>query len=46
MSNEFGEDPSFYVFPVDHEDGTAYPEDFYERLTKGLASVGLDWESV
>ena len=46
MENEFGENPSFYVFPVDHEEGTAYPDDFEERLQKALSSVGLDYERV
>jgi hypothetical protein len=44
--NEFGETPSIYVWPKDHEDGTAYPDDFWERVTKGLESVGIGWETV
>ena len=44
--NEFGETPSIYVWPKDHEDGTAYPDDFWERVTKGLKSVGIGWETV
>jgi hypothetical protein len=46
MADEFGEDPSFYVWPEGHEDGTPFPEDFYDRLSKGLSSVGLSWEPV
>lgn len=46
MANEFGEDPSIYVWPADHEDGTPFPEDFWERVTEGLKSVGIEWETV
>lgn len=46
MEDEFGENPSFYIWPKDHEEGTAYPEDFDERLSRALASEGLDWERV
>lgn len=44
-ANEFGETPTVYVFPVDHVEGEPYPEDFWDRLQKGLDSVGLDYES-
>lgn len=44
--DEFGESPSFYIFPKDHEDGQPFPEDFHERLTAALDSVDLAWESV
>jgi len=46
MANEFGEDPSIYVWPTDHEDGTPFPEDFYERLSKALRDNGFEWEHV
>jgi hypothetical protein len=46
MSNEFGEDPSIYVWPAGHEDETPYPDDFWQRVTKGLRSVGIEWEPV
>lgn len=44
--DEFGETPSIYVWPIDHEEGTAFPDDFYGVLGKALASVGIDWERV
>lgn len=44
--NEFGESPAYYIWPVDHEDGTAYPDDFYERLRRALKTEGLDCEPV
>jgi hypothetical protein len=42
--NEFGESPSIYVWPVDHEDGTSFPDDFNERLGNALAEAGIEWE--
>jgi len=44
--NEFGETPSIYLWPKDHEEGNKYPEDFWERVSTGLKSVGIEWETV
>lgn len=44
--DEFGETPSIYVWPKDHEEGQPFGDDFNERVTRGLASVGIEWESV
>lgn len=44
--NEFGETPAFYIWPIEHEDGTPFPDDFYDLLRDGLRSVGLDYEGV
>lgn len=44
--NQFGETPSIYVSPENHEEGQAYPDDFWERAEKGLKSVGITWETV
>ena len=44
--DEFGETPSIYVWPKDHEDGTPFPEDFWERVDRGLRSVGIEREMV
>jgi len=44
--DEFGDTPSIYVWPKDHEDGNPLPEDFYDRVTQGLRSVGIEWESI
>jgi hypothetical protein len=46
MSDEFGQDPQIYVWPKDHEDGTAFPTDFWDRVSEGLNSVGIEWEPV
>lgn len=46
MPNEFGEDWQIYVWPTDHEDGTPFPEDMYERLSKALHDAGFDFEHV
>ena len=42
--DEFGESPSIYVWPKDHEDGEPFPEDFWQRVRRGLASEGIDYE--
>lgn len=44
--NEFGECPSFYIWPSDHVDGTPFPDDFYERLSETLRAAGFGMESV
>jgi hypothetical protein len=44
--NEFGETPSVYLWPKDHEEGGSYPEDFWDRVSEGLKSVGIEWETV
>lgn len=44
--NEFGETPTVYLWPKDHQEGTAYPDDFWDRVQAGLASVGIEYETV
>lgn len=44
MSNEFGDDPSIYVYPKDHTDGEAFPPDFWTRLSVVLENAGISWE--
>ena len=44
--DEFGETPSIYVWPKDHVEGDPYPEDFWERVRRGLRSEGIESESV
>lgn len=44
--DEFGETPTIYVWPIGHQEGDAYPEDFYDRLSDALRSAGIDWEGV
>lgn len=46
MSNEFGEDIAFYIWPTDHEDGTEYPKDFYSKVRAALRAGGFDCETV
>jgi len=44
--NEFGETPRIYLWPKDHEEGDAFPENFWDLVQKGLDSVGIEWETV
>jgi hypothetical protein len=44
--DEFGETPMFYTWPTYHEEGTAFPEDFYPRVAAALRAAGFDTESV
>ena len=44
--DEFGESPSIYVWPEGHEEGESFGDDFYERVSRGLKSVGIEWERV
>lgn len=46
MSNEFGEDPSIYVYPLNHKDGDPFPKDFWEKVTRALLAEDIDWEPV
>lgn len=43
--NEFGETPTFYIWPKDHEEGEPFPEDFYSRVCEALAAAGFDAET-
>jgi hypothetical protein len=44
--DEFGETPSIYVWPAGHEEGASFSADFWERVTRGLKSEGIEWEKV
>jgi len=44
--NEFGETPSIYIWPADHEEGEPYPDDFWERVRRALATEGIEYETV
>ena len=44
--NEFGEEVTIYVWPIEKEEGESYGDDFYERLTRALDSEGIEWELV
>jgi hypothetical protein len=44
MANEFGEEPSIYVWPTDHEDGDPFPDGFQSNLDAALKSAGISWE--
>ena len=44
--NEFGETPSIYVWPDGHEEGQPFPEDFWQKVTEGLRSAGIEWETI
>ena len=43
--NEFGETPSIYVWPKHHNEGDPFPEDFWDLVSEGLRSVGIEWET-
>lgn len=45
MSDEFGEERSFWIWPADHEDGEPYPEDFYQKVAEALRAGGFECES-
>jgi hypothetical protein len=42
--DEYGETPTYYIWPEGHEEGTPFPEDFSARLYEALRSAGLDCE--
>lgn len=44
--DEFGETPTIYVWPLDHEEETPFPDDFYQRLDATLRAAGFGWETV
>lgn len=44
--DEFGETPTFYVWPKGHDDGSPLPQDFYPRVYAALAAAGFDAETV
>lgn len=46
MTDEWGEDIAFYIWPTDHEDGDPYPDDFYARVNKVLCDGGFECETV
>lgn len=39
--NEFGETPSFYIWPEGHEEGQPFPENFSSKVYAALAAAGL-----
>ena len=42
--DEFGETEKIYVWPEGHEEGTAYPDDFREKLAAAFKAAGIAWE--
>jgi hypothetical protein len=44
--DEFGETPTIYIWPKDHEEGEPFPEDFWKRLGEALDAAGYEWETV
>lgn len=42
--DEFGETPTIFVWPKDHEEGNPYPKDFYEKMSAALKATGIEWE--
>ena len=44
--DEYGETPSFYIWPVNHEEGDPFPEDFYSRVYAALGAAGFEAENI
>lgn len=44
--DEFGETPTYYIWPTDHTDGDPLPEDFHARVRETLRAAGFDCETV
>jgi hypothetical protein len=42
--DEFGETPTFYIWPANHEEGDPFPEDFTSRLLAALSAAGFEAE--
>jgi hypothetical protein len=42
--DEFGETPTFYIWPKDHVEGEPFPDDFYKRVAEALHIFGLEGE--
>jgi hypothetical protein len=43
--DEFGETPTFYIWPLGHEPGEPFPSDFYTRVLEALRAAGFDAET-
>lgn len=46
MADEFGEEFTIYVWPKNHEDGTPFPNDMWDRINIALTAAGMEWETV
>lgn len=44
--DEYGETPTYYLWPKGHEEGEAIPEEWYTRLHAILNNAGIEWEAV
>lgn len=44
--DEFGETPTYYLWPKGHEEGDPILDEWYEKLHKALDAAGIDYESV
>lgn len=42
--NEFGETPSLFVWPIGHEPGKEFPENWRKLIEDALRGAGFDWE--
>lgn len=43
--DEYGETPTFFIWPQDHEPGDPLPEDFNSRVYAALSAAGFASES-
>lgn len=44
--DEYGEYPTYYLWPVGHEEGAHIPDEWYEKLHAALDAAGIDYEAV
>lgn len=42
--DEYGETPTYYIWPKGHEEGEPFPDDFRERLYAALDAAGFEAE--
>jgi hypothetical protein len=43
--DEYGETPTFYIWPAGHEEGNPFPEDFFAQVYAALRAAGFDAET-
>jgi hypothetical protein len=44
--DEFGETPTYYLWPKGHEEGQPIPEEWYTKLHWLLSEAGIEYETV
>jgi len=44
--DEYGETPTYYIWPEDHEEGNPIPAEFFDKLRDVLSAAGIAFEAV